>query len=157
MSEAIHGRLKDLGIVLPQPSAPAANYVPFVLSGNMLYISGQLPSKDGVMMKGLLGRDVTVEQGQEAAKLCAVNILAQANAALGGDLGRIVRCVKLGGFVASAVDFFDQPKVVNGASDLMVAALGDAGRHARAAVGVAALPFGVSVEVDAVFEVKGVK
>ena len=153
MSSAIHSRLKELGIVLPQPAAPAANYVPFVLSHNTLYISGQLPSKDGVMMKGCLGRDVSVEQGQEAARLCAINLLAQANAALGGKLEKIVRCLKLGGFVASSPEFFDQPKVVNGASDLMVAVLGDAGRHARAAVGVAALPFGVSVEVDAVFEV----
>ena len=153
MSQQIHERLKQLGIVLPIPAAPAANYVPFVLSGSTLYVSGQLPVKDGVMIKGCLGKDVTVEQGQEAAKLCAVNILAQVNAALGGDLSRVKRCLKLGGFVASSPDFFDQPKVVNGASDLMVAALGDAGKHSRAAVGVAALPFGVAVEVDAVFEV----
>jgi len=153
MSQQIHERLKQLGIVLPIPAAPAANYVPFVLSGSTLYVSGQLPVKDGVMIKGCLGKDVTVEQGQEAAKLCAVNILAQVNAALGGDLSRVKRCLKLGGFVASSPDFFDQPKVVNGASDLMVAALGDTGKHSRAAVGVAALPFGVAVEVDAVFEV----
>jgi enamine deaminase RidA (YjgF/YER057c/UK114 family) len=153
MSQKIHARLKEIGIVLPTPAAPAANYVPFVLSGAHLYISGQLPAKDGVMIKGCLGKDVTIEQGQEAAKLCAVNILAQVNAALGGDLSRVKRCVKLGGFVASAPDFFDQPKVVNGASDFIVAALGDAGKHSRAAVGVAALPFGVAVEVDAVFEV----
>src|SRR5690348_14597698 len=124
MSHAIHSRLKELGIVLPTPAAPVANYVPFVLAQNMLYISGQLPVKDGVMVKGCLGRDISIEQGQEAAKLCAVNILAQANAALGGHLVRIVRCAKLGGFVASTPEFFDQPKVVNGASDLMVAALG---------------------------------
>jgi enamine deaminase RidA (YjgF/YER057c/UK114 family) len=153
MSQKIQARLKDLGVTLPQPSAPAANYVPFVLSGNMLYVSGQLPVKDGVMSKGCLGKDVSIEQGQEAAKLCAVNLLAQANAALGGDLSKIKRCVKLGGFVASMPDFFDHPKVMNGASDFIVAALGDAGKHARFAVGVAALPFGVSVEVDAVFEV----
>jgi enamine deaminase RidA (YjgF/YER057c/UK114 family) len=153
MSQAIHNRLKELGVVLPQPAAPAANYVPFVQSGQMLYISGQLPTADGVMVKGCLGNGATVEQGQEAARLCAVNILAQANAALGGNLARIVRCVKLGGFVAATADFFDHPKVMNGASDFMVAALGDAGRHARFAVGVAALPFGALVEVDAVFEV----
>lgn len=154
MSQAIHDRLKALGVTLPQPAAPAANYVPFVQSGNMLYISGQIPSKDGQLVKGCLGKDATIEQGQEAAKICAISILAQANMALGGNLGRIVRCVRLGGFVASAADFFDHPKVVNGASDFIVAVLGDAGRHARAAVGVAALPFGVMVEVDAVFEVK---
>ena len=154
MSQAIHNRLKELGIVLPEPSSPAANYVPFVQAGTMLYISGQLPMANGVIMKGRLGQGAAIEQGQEAAKLCAVNILAQANAALSGDLGRIVRCVKLGGFVASTADFFDHPKVMNGASDFMVAVLGDAGRHARFAVGVAALPFGAMVEVDAVFEVK---
>ncbi|MCE9508078.1 MAG: RidA family protein [Alphaproteobacteria bacterium] len=153
MSQAIHNRLKELGVVLPQPAAPAANYVPFVLSGPMLYISGQLPIADGTMMKGCLGRGATIEQGQEAAKLCAVNILAHANVALGGNLARIVRCVKLGGFAASTADFFDHPKVMNGASDFMVAVLGDAGRHARFAVGVTALPFGAMVEVDAVFEV----
>ena len=154
MSQAIHNRLKELGIVLPEPSSPAANYVPFVQAGTMLYISGQLPMANSVIMKGRLGQGAAIEQGQEAAKLCAVNILAQANAALSGDLGRIVRCVKLGGFVASTADFFDHPKVMNGASDFMVAVLGDAGRHARFAVGVAALPFGAMVEVDAVFEVK---
>jgi enamine deaminase RidA (YjgF/YER057c/UK114 family) len=153
MSQAIHNRLKELGVVLPQPSAPAANYVPFVQSGAMLYISGQLPIADGMMMKGCLGKGETVGQGQEAARLCAVNILAHANAALGGNLERIVRCVKLGGFIASTPQFFDHPKVMNGASDFMVAVLGDAGRHARFAVGVAALPFGAMVEVDAVFEV----
>ena len=153
MTQNIQARLKDLGVILPTPAVPAANYVPFVLSGSTLYVSGQLPAKDGVMIKGCLGKDVSIEQGQEAAKLCAINILAQVNAALGGNLSRIVRCVKLGGFVASAPDFFDHPKVVNGASDFIVAALGDAGKHARCAVGVAALPFGVAVEVDAVFEV----
>ncbi|MBU6475431.1 MAG: RidA family protein [Alphaproteobacteria bacterium] len=151
--QVIQSRLKDLGIALPTPAAPAANYVPFVISGTTLHVSGQLPAKDGTLIKGCLGREIGIEQGQEAAKLCAVNILAQANAALEGNLGRIRRCVKLGGFVASAPDFFDQPKVVNGASDLIVAVLGDAGRHARFAVGVAALPFGVAVEVDATFEI----
>ncbi len=153
MPQKIQNRLKELNIILPQPAAPVSNYVPFVLSGTTLYVSGQLPTKDGVMVKGCLGKGVTVEQGQEAAKLCAVNILAQVNGALGGDLGRVVRCVKLGGFVASTAEFFDHPKVMNGASDFLVAVLGDAGRHARFAVGVAALPFGAAVEVDAVFEV----
>lgn len=154
MSEAIRKRLSEMGVTLPQAAVPAANYVPFVRSGNMLYISGQLPAKDGIMVKGCMGKGATIEEGQEAAKLCAINILAQASSALDGDLSKITRCVKLGAFVASAPDFFDHPKVVNGASDFMVAALGDAGRHARFAVGVAALPFGVLVEVDAVFELK---
>jgi enamine deaminase RidA (YjgF/YER057c/UK114 family) len=118
-----------------------------------LYISGQLPTKDGAMVKGCLGGGTTLEQGQEAARLCAINILAQVSAALDGDLSRIGRCVKLGGFVTSTPDFFDQPKVMNGASDFMVAALGDAGRHARFAVGVPSLPFGAAVEVDAVFQI----
>jgi len=152
-ASAIQERLQSLGVTLPTPAAPVANYVPFVIAGKTLYISGQLPvGLDGQMVKGQLGRDATLEQGQEAARLCAVNILAQANAALGGDLSRIARCVKLGGFVASTSDFFDHPKVINSASDLIVGALGDAGRHARFAVGVAALPFGAAVEVDAIFE-----
>ncbi len=152
-ASAIQERLQSLGVTLPTPAAPVANYVPFVISGKTLYISGQLPvGLDGQMVKGQLGRDATLEQGQEAARLCAVNILAQANAALDGDLSRIARCVKLGGFVASSSDFFDHPKVINSASDLIVGALGDAGRHARFAVGVAALPFGAAVEVDAIFE-----
>ena len=154
MSETIHARLKNLGITLPKPAAPAANYVPFVRTGAMLYVSGQLPMKDGALIKGCLGNGATVEQAQEAARYCAVNILAQAGAALDGDLERIIRCVKLGGFVACTPDFFDHPKVVNGASDFLVAVLGEAGKHARFAVGVAALPFGAMVEVDAVFEVR---
>lgn len=150
---AIQQRLESLGVTLPTPAAPVANYVPYVMSGKTLYISGQLPvGLDGQMVKGQLGRDATLEQGQDAARLCAVNILAQANAALEGDLSRIARCVKLGGFVASSSDFFDHPKVINSASDLIVGALGDAGRHARFAVGVAALPFGAAVEIDAIFE-----
>lgn len=152
-ASAIQQRLESLGVTLPTPAAPVANYVPYVMSGKTLYISGQLPvGLDGQMVKGQLGRDATLEQGQDAARLCAVNILAQANAALEGDLSRIARCVKLGGFVASSSDFFDHPKVINSASDLIVGALGDAGRHARFAVGVAALPFGAAVEMDAIFE-----
>jgi enamine deaminase RidA (YjgF/YER057c/UK114 family) len=153
-ASAIQERLQSLGVTLPTPAAPVANYVPFVMSGKTLYISGQLPvGLDGQMVKGQLGRDATLEQGQDAARLCAVNILAQANAALDGDLSRIARCVKLGGFVASTTDFFDHPKVINSASDLIVGALGDVGRHARFAVGVAALPFGAAVEIDAIFEI----
>lgn len=154
-ASSIQQRLKDLGVTLPTPAAPVANYVPFVISGHQLFISGQLPADlEGQLVKGQLGRDATLAQGQEAARLCAINILAQAQAALGGDLGRIRRCVKLGGFVASSPDFFDHPKVINSASDLIVGALGDAGRHARFAVGVAALPFGAAVEIDAVFDIE---
>jgi enamine deaminase RidA (YjgF/YER057c/UK114 family) len=154
MTATIDERLAVLGVELPVPAAPVSNYVPYVLSGGMLYVSGQLPvHADGRMLKGCLGANLTIEDGQAAARLCAINILAQVRAALDGDLSRIRRCVKLGGFVASTPEFFDHPKVVNGASDFMVAALGDAGKHARFALGVASLPFGVAVEVDAVFEV----
>ena len=154
MSNKIKNRLAELGISLPQLAAPVANYVPAVISGSMLYISGQLPMKDGQMIKGHLGKDVSIEQGQEAARTCALNIITQASAALNGDLDRVVRCVKLGGFVSSTPDFTDHPKVVNGASDFIVNVFGDAGRHARAAVGVAALPLGAAVEVEAVFEIR---
>lgn len=152
MSASIADNLKALGIDLPTPAAPAANYVPYVQSGTMLYISGQVPmGPKGLEHVGKLGDTYSVEQGQAAAKLCAINLLAQAQAAT-GDLAK-VRLVKLVGFVNSTPDFGDQPKVVNGASDLMVAVLGDKGRHARSAVGVSALPFGVAVEVEAIFEV----
>jgi enamine deaminase RidA (YjgF/YER057c/UK114 family) len=154
MTSAIEQRLKTLGITLPQLAAPVANYVPFTRSGATLYISGQLPGAGPQMVKGILGRDLDVEKGREAAKLCAIAIIAQARAALDGDLDRVVRCLRLGGFVASTPDFTDHPKVVNGASDLIVEVFGDAGRHARAAVGVSALPLGAAVEVDAIFEVK---
>lgn len=147
-------RLKELGVTLPQLVAPVANYVPFTISGKTLYISGQLPMKDGQVVKGLLGSGMTVDDGKAAARLCAINIIAQASAALGGDLGRVARCLRLGGFVASTADFFDHPKVINGASDLIVDVFGDAGKHARAAVGVSALPLGAAVEVDAIFEIK---
>jgi enamine deaminase RidA (YjgF/YER057c/UK114 family) len=144
--------LADLGIVLPQAAAPAANYVPFVISGNLLFVSGQLPMENGkIAVSGPLGGGVSLEDGQKAARLCAINIIAQAKAAL-GDLDRVRRIVRLGGFVASANGFTDQPKVVNGASDLMVAVFGDAGRHARAAVGVNVLPLGAAVEIEAVIE-----
>ncbi len=154
MSDKISERLTALNIVLPQLAAPLANYVPYTISGNTLYISGQLPSKDGHLIKGQLGENMSVEEGQEAAKACAINIIAQANAALNGDLSRITRCLRLGGFVASTHDFYDHPKVINGASDLIVAVFAEAGKHARAAVGVAALPLGAAVEVDAIFEIK---
>jgi enamine deaminase RidA (YjgF/YER057c/UK114 family) len=153
MAGEIEAKLAELGVTLPQPVAPVANYVPAVLSGNLLHISGQLPiGPEGLSLNGTLGAGVSVEDAQAAAKLCAINILAQAKAAV-GDLDRIVRVVKLGAFVASTADFADQPKVVNGASDFMVAALGDKGRHARSAVGVAALPLGAAVEIDAILEI----
>jgi enamine deaminase RidA (YjgF/YER057c/UK114 family) len=153
MTDAIDDRLKALGITLPAAPAPAGSYVPFVLEGGLLTISGQLPMEDGnVAVKGRLGDAVSLEDGQRAARLCAINILAQAKAAL-GDLGRIRRCIRLGGFVASTADFTDQPQIVNGASDLIVEVLGAAGRHARAAVGVASLPRGAAVEVEALFSV----
>jgi len=152
MTESIQDKLKSLGITLPQAAAPAANYVPWVISDNQVFVSGQLPMEDGkIAVAGQLGDNVSLEDGQRAARLCAVNILAQARAAL-GDLDRVTRIVRLGGFVASADSFTDQPKVVNGASDLMVEVFGDKGRHARAAVGVNTLPLGVAVEIDAIIE-----
>jgi enamine deaminase RidA (YjgF/YER057c/UK114 family) len=151
---SIEARLAELGITLPKAAAPAANYVPTVLHGNMLYISGQIPFReDGTLVLGRLGEDMDVAAGQATARLCGIGILAQAQAAL-GSLDRIDRVLKLGAFVSSTANFFDQPKVVNGCSDLMVEVLGDAGRHARSAVGVPALPLGVAVEIDAVIAVK---
>ena len=155
MTGRIDARLSQLGIELPQAAAPVANYVPAVRSGDLLFIAGQICQWNGERRYiGKLGRDISLQQGQEAARLCALNILAQVKAALGGDLDRILRCVRLGAFVHCADDFTQQPQVANGASDVMVEVLGDAGRHARAAVGVNALPGGVAVEVDAVFEVR---
>ncbi|RWP36072.1 RidA family protein [Mesorhizobium sp.] len=154
MSETIEKRLSDLGVTLPVAAAPAANYVPYCRSGNLLFIAGQLPLSEGKLQaSGLLGRDVDIATGQEAAKYCAINILAQARAAL-GDLEKIRRVVKITVFVASAPDFFEQHLVANGASDLLVAVLGDLGRHARAAVGAASLPLNAAVEIEAIFEVE---
>jgi len=150
---SIEARLAELGITLPDPAAPVANYVPFVISGNLAHISGQVSADASGLIKGKLGADMTVDQGVAAARACAISLLAQVKKACGGDLGRVVRLVKLTGFVNSTPDFTDQPKVINGASDLMVAALGDAGRHARSAVSAAALPLGVAVEIDAIFEI----
>lgn len=153
MSDTIEKRLADLGVTLPAAAPPAANYVPFVRSGNLLFTSGQLPLKDGkLQVAGLLGRDVDMAGGREAAKLCAINVLALAKAAL-DDLGKIVRVVKITVFVASTPDFTEQHLVANGASDFLVAALGDRGKHARAAIGMASLPLNAAVEVEAVFEV----
>lgn len=154
MAGIVEKKLAELGLALPVAAAPAANYVPYTVSGNMLFVSGQLPMADGqIKYKGKVGQDVSIEEGQEAARLCALNLIAQAKAAC-GDLDRVARVLKLGGFVNCGPDFGDQPKVVNGASDLMVAVFGDKGRHARAAVGAPALPFGVAVEIDAVFELE---
>lgn len=153
MAGQVEARLAALGVTLPVAAAPVANYVPWVIAGDLLFIAGQVTLVEGKpQFIGLLGRDFGVEDGAKAARVCAVNILAQVKAAV-GDLDRVVRCVKLTGFVAATADFKDHPKVVNGASDLMVEAFGDKGRHARAAVGVASLPLGVAVEVDAVFQI----
>ena len=151
MSGTVESKLASLGITVPAATAPAANYVPTVISGNQLWVSGQISIVDGTLLTGKLGADVDVEAGRAAARQCAINVIAQIKSAL-GDLDRVKRVVKLVAFVNSAPDFTDQPKVVNGASDLFVEAFGEAGRHARSAVGAAALPFNVSVEIEAVIE-----
>ncbi|SMH59102.1 RidA family protein [Azospirillum agricola] len=154
MTGRIDARLAELGIELPQAAAPVAAYVAHTRSGNTLYISGQITVWNGERrFLGKVGQDFTVEQGKEAARLCALNILAQAKAALDGDLDRVTRVLKLGGFVNSGADFHDHPAVINGASELMQEVFGDAGRHARAAVGAPSLPGNVAVEVEAVLEV----
>ncbi|MEZ5811475.1 MAG: RidA family protein [Rhizobiaceae bacterium] len=153
MEETIEQRLMRLGIELPQAAAPAANYAPYVASGNLLMTAGQLPLADGAFVAtGRLGADVGIEAGQAAARACAINLLAQAKAAL-GDLDRLKRIVKINVFVASAPDFTDQHLVANGASDFLAEAIGDRGIHARSAIGVAALPLNAAVEIDAVFEI----
>ncbi len=154
MAGKIAARLAELGIDLPQPPEPVANYVPTLVSGRLLFVSGQVPIEGGeIKYRGRLGAELSVEQGQAAARLCALNILGQVRAALGGDLDRIARCVRLGVFVASADGFTDQPKVANGASDLMVEVFGEIGRHTRAAVAANVLPLNAAVEIDAVFEI----
>jgi enamine deaminase RidA (YjgF/YER057c/UK114 family) len=154
MAGTVEQKLAEQGIKLHEAPTPVANYVPFVRTGNLLFVSGQVCfAPDGKLIaKGKLGADVTIEEGAAAARGCAVNLLAQVKAAL-GDLDKVVRVVRLGGFINSAPDFLDGPKVLNGASDLMVAAFGDKGRHARTTVGVASLPADAAVEVDGVFEV----
>jgi enamine deaminase RidA (YjgF/YER057c/UK114 family) len=155
MPGTIDDRLADLGIELPQAASPAANYVPFVVTGNQVFVSGQVTVLNGEFkFLGRLGENMNIDEGYQAARLCGLNIVAQVKAACGGDLDRVVRCVKLGGFVNSTPEFTDQPKVVNGASDLMVEVFGDKGRHARFAVGAPTLPLGIAVEVDAVFEIE---
>lgn len=153
MTANIDGKLEEMGLSLPDAPAPAANYVPYVLSGNTLYVSGQVSQGPDGLICGKLGGGMSVEDGAAAAARCALSLLAQVRAACGGDLSRLRRVVKLVGFVNSTADFTDQPKVVNGASDLLVALLGDAGRHARSAVSAASLPLGVAVEVEGIFEV----
>ena len=152
MSDA-ERRLSELGITLPEPVAPVANYVPWVRSGHQVFVSGQISMGPAGLVTGRLGADMDIEAGQAAAKLCAINLIAQFKSACDGNLTRVLRVVKLGGFVNAHPDFHDIPKVINGASDLMVEVFGDAGRHARSAVGVAVLPLNAAVEVDAVIEI----
>lgn len=154
MSGKIDARLKELGIELPTPPAPVASYVPYVVSGSLVYISGQVTMADGGLKHvGTVGKDVSLEDGQAAARLCAINVLTQVKAACGGDLDRVKRCVKVGVFVNAVPGFSQHPEVANGASDLFVQVLGEAGKHARAAVGAGSLPRNVACEVEAVFEI----
>lgn len=155
MTQTVADRLKSMGVVLPEPAAPVASYVGFVRHGDLVYVSGQLPFVDGKLTRtGLLGENIAIEEGAEQAKLCAINLLAQVRKACEGDLERVERCVRLGGFVASTPTFTDHPKVINGASDFIGAALGEKGAHARAAVGVAALPLNACVEVEGLFAIR---
>jgi len=154
MAGEVDARLAELGIEVPEAAAPVANYVGYVQSGNLVFVSGQVPLVDGAFKyQGKVGAEFSVEDGQEAARICAINIVAQLKAACGGDLDRVQRIVKLGGFVNSTPEFTDQPKVINGASDLMVAVFGDKGKHTRAAVSAGSLPLGVAVEIDAIAEI----
>jgi enamine deaminase RidA (YjgF/YER057c/UK114 family) len=154
MTSKVEQRLQEIGIMIPDAPTPAANYLPFTRTGNLIFVSGQVPFVDGKLeITGTVGKNATVEDAQGQAKICAINLLAQLKVACDGDLERVVRVVKLGAFVASADDFFNQPIVVNAASDLMVTAFGDAGRHARFAVGTNALPLNCLVEIDGVFEI----
>lgn len=150
----IEARLAELGEVLPDAPAPAANYVPYVIAGDLVHVSGQISiAADGSLITGKLGAELGVEDGAAAAKRCALALLAQVKAACGGDLSKLKRAVKLVGFVNSAPDFTEQPKVINGASDFLVEALGEAGRHARSAVGAGSLPLGVAVEIEGIFQI----
>lgn len=154
MTGHIETRLAELGVTLPDAPAPAANYVPYVVVGDMVYVSGQISNADGELIKGRVGDDLSAAEGAAAAKTCAISLLAQCKAACDGDLDRLVKVVKLVGFVNSTADFIEQPQVINGASDFMVEALGDKGRHARSAVSAASLPLGVAVEIEAIFQIK---
>lgn len=152
---SIDDRLKELSITLPEPTAPVANYVPYVRSGNLLFISGQVTVKNGSLEHvGKVGDGISTDEAVEAARLCGINILAQLKAACEGNWDEVKRCVKVGGFVNAASDFTEHPKVVNGCSDLMVDVFGDRGKHARFAVGAGSLPLGVAVEVEAIFELE---
>lgn len=151
---SIASRLADLGIELPDAPAPAANYVPFVQVGDIVYVSGQISNGPDGLILGKLGENMDVPTGAAAARTCAISLLAQVKAACGGDIERLVRVVKLTGFVNSTSDFTEQPKVINGASDFLVEALGDAGRHSRSAVSAASLPLGVAVEIEGIFQVQ---
>jgi len=154
MPGTVEMRLAKLGIALPTAAAPVANYVPFVISGNLIFVSGQIPLVDGkAHFVGRVGESLTIEEGYQAARRCGLNLIAQVHNACGGNLDKVRRVVKLGGFVNCTGDFTGAPKVVNGASDLMVEVFGDAGRHARFAVGASQLPLGVAVEIDGVFEI----
>ena len=150
----VEERLSALGLTLPQPNPPVANYVPFVRAGDLVHISGQVSVDAGGGIRGTVGEDVDMETAKAAARLCGINLIAQMKAACDGDLDRVVRVVKLGGFVQAGANFLEIPQVVNGASDLMVAAFEDAGKHARSAVGVYRLPLNFAVEVDAVVQVR---
>ncbi|MFY0647222.1 RidA family protein [Sulfitobacter geojensis] len=150
---SITNRLTELGVILPDAPAPAANYVPFVQVGNIVYVSGQISNGPDGLITGKLGADMSVEDGAAAAKTCAISLLAQLKAACGGDIERLVRVVKLTGFVNSTQEFTDQPRVINGCSDFLVEALGDKGRHARSAVSAPSLPLGVAVEIEGIFEI----
>ena len=154
MTSPIESRLAELGVALPDAPAPAANYVPFVVVGNTVYISGQISQTSTGLTKGRLGADLDIPAGAEAARSCAISLLAQLKKACGGDLNRVVRAVKLTGFVNSTADFTDQPKVINGCSDFLVEVLGDAGRHSRSAVSAPSLPLGVAVEIEGIFEIR---
>ena len=154
MSHEIESKLTELGLALPEAPAPAANYVPFVQTGNLVFVSGQISKDDTGLITGTLGEDADVSLGQKAAASCALALLAQLKAACNGDLGRLVKVVKLTGFVNSAPGFTDHPAVINGASDLLGEVLGEKGAHARAAVGVSALPLNVAVEIEGIFEIK---
>jgi enamine deaminase RidA (YjgF/YER057c/UK114 family) len=151
---AIETRLTELGVSLPDVAAPAANYVPFVQVGDIVYVSGQISQNADGLILGKLGRDLETEAGAAAAKTCAIGLLAAVKAACGGDIDRLVRVVKLTGFVNSTGDYTEQPKVINGASDFLVEALGDKGRHSRSAVSAGALPLGVAVEIEGIFQIK---
>ena len=153
MPGKVDARLAQLRIELPEPTPAWANYLSYVATGNLVFVSGQLSQLGGKKYQGKLGIDLSVADGYQAARICAINLLSNLKVACGGDLDRVVRCVEVGGFVNSASQFYDQPKVLNGASDLLFEVFGDAGRHTRFAVGVAAIPFNFAVEVKAVFEV----